>query len=112
MYRFHKEHHMTPYNELKYSDVSRGHSLESAVEPLGIIVPLAFYNGSLFVPAAMIVGIRAMMRHDDRFSWLIGNHHILHHKYPVYNFGEYWLDRLCGTDCPRKDEYVHGLLYT
>jgi sterol desaturase/sphingolipid hydroxylase (fatty acid hydroxylase superfamily) len=53
-----------------------------------------------------------MMRHDDRFSWLIGNHHILHHKYPKYNFGEYWIDKMFGTLYPNKSEYIYGELYT
>ena len=26
-----------------------------------------------------------MMRHDERCIFLIGNHHLLHHKYPNYN---------------------------
>jgi sterol desaturase/sphingolipid hydroxylase (fatty acid hydroxylase superfamily) len=53
-----------------------------------------------------------MMRHDDRLIWLIGNHHLLHHKYPLYNFGEYWLDSLMGTEYPNKYEYKYGLLYS
>ena len=52
-----------------------------------------------------------MMRHDTRFVWLIGNHHILHHQYTNYNFGEYWLDKLGGTCYPNKDEYIIGLIY-
>ena len=53
--------------------------------------------------------IRGFMRHDNRCIWLIGNHHILHHKYPNYNYGEYWIDSICGTLCPYKEEY--GLIY-
>ena len=52
-----------------------------------------------------------MLRHDKRFIWLIGNHHILHHKYPRYNFGEYWLDKLFRTNYPNKNEYEYGLIY-
>jgi sterol desaturase/sphingolipid hydroxylase (fatty acid hydroxylase superfamily) len=52
-----------------------------------------------------------MLRHDHRFIWLIGNHHILHHKYNHYNFGEYWLDSLFKTNYPNKTEYVYGLIY-
>ena len=52
-----------------------------------------------------------MMRHDERCIWLIGNHHLLHHKYSQYNFGEYWLDALCGTKYPNHAEYKHGFLY-
>jgi sterol desaturase/sphingolipid hydroxylase (fatty acid hydroxylase superfamily) len=52
-----------------------------------------------------------MMRHDDRFTWLIGNHHLLHHKYPQYNYGEYWLDWLGGTLYPLREEAKQGWLY-
>ena len=52
-----------------------------------------------------------MMRHDDRFTWLIGNHHLLHHKYPQYNYGEYWLDWLGGTLYPLREEAKQGLIY-
>jgi sterol desaturase/sphingolipid hydroxylase (fatty acid hydroxylase superfamily) len=51
------------------------------------------------------------MRHDERCIWLIGNHHILHHKYPQYNYGEYWLDKLFKTNYPKEDEYIKGLIY-
>ena len=57
------------------------------------------------------LNIRGMMRHDPRWSWLIGNHHILHHKYSEYNFGEYWMDTLCGTRYPKNSEYKYGLIY-
>jgi sterol desaturase/sphingolipid hydroxylase (fatty acid hydroxylase superfamily) len=39
-----------------------------------------------------------MMRHDDRCSFIIGNHHLIHHQYPNYNYGEYWIDYLCKTN--------------
>ncbi len=52
-----------------------------------------------------------MLRHDKRFVWLIGNHHLLHHKYPRYNFGEYWLDKLFKTNYPNINEYEYGMIY-
>lgn len=39
-----------------------------------------------------------MLRHDYRCSWLIGNHHLIHHMHPNYNYGEYWLDYLFNTE--------------
>jgi sterol desaturase/sphingolipid hydroxylase (fatty acid hydroxylase superfamily) len=62
--------------------------------------------------AFLIVGARALMRHDNRFSWLIGNHHLLHHKYQKYNFGEYWIDTIVGSDYPDKKKYIYGMIYT
>lgn len=55
---------------------------------------------------------RGAARHDGRTSWLIGNHHLLHHKYGKNCYGEYWLDWLGGTLHPNKEEYIYGLLYT
>jgi hypothetical protein len=40
----------------------------------------------------LILNIRGMMRHDEKFVFLIGNHHLLDHKYPKYKFGEFWID--------------------
>jgi sterol desaturase/sphingolipid hydroxylase (fatty acid hydroxylase superfamily) len=39
----------------------------------------------------------------------IGNHHLLHHQFPAWNFGEYWLDWLCGTVCPYQNRVVTGV---
>jgi hypothetical protein len=85
-------------------DAYEGHSIETVVQSVGIFVPLVIYPISVgpFLLAVIFVNIRNGMRHDDRFSWLIGNHHLLHHKYPKYNFGEYWIDCIAGTCCPHN----------
>ena len=41
------------------------------------------------------------MRHDNRYVWIVGNHHILHHKYADCNYGEYWLDYIFATNCKK-----------
>ena len=69
------------------------------------------YNLYSLLVALLFLNIRGMMRHDHRFVWLIGNHHILHHKYPQYNFGEFWIDKLCGTQYPNTAEYQYGYIY-
>lgn len=51
------------------------------------------------------------MRHDHNFIWLIGNHHLLHHKNINYNFGEYWIDYLCNTKYPFEKDYKYGIIY-
>ena len=38
-------------------------------------------------------------------------HHLLHHKHPSYNYGEYWIDLLCGTTYPNDEEYEYGMIY-
>jgi sterol desaturase/sphingolipid hydroxylase (fatty acid hydroxylase superfamily) len=89
-----------------------GHIIETPLQTLGIFVPLIFYKPSIeLLYAFFVVLLRGYMRHDNRCSWLIGNHHLLHHKHGNYNFGEYWLDQLFGTCYPNKKEYVYGLLY-
>lgn len=114
IYFIHKIHHMTEYKSLSYLDTNEGHVIEHIVQPLGFFVPCYFYGfipGPFFV-ACLIILLRGHMRHDTRCSWLIGNHHILHHKYRRYNYGEYWIDNLCGTCYPCRDEYIYGLIYT
>ena len=110
----HKEHHSVDYNIINFKDTYVGHFAEGPFQGMGVLFPLFFikFNFYLFLYSLVIINIRGMLRHDTRFIWLIGNHHILHHKYPQYNFGEYWLDKLFGTICPNKHEYVFGMAYT
>ena len=111
-YHIHKEHH-TRVTNLKYPDTFVANHLETLIQPLGVFIPLMFYPVSiyLFLKINILILIRGMMRHDERCIWLIGNHHILHHKYPQYNYGEYWLDKLFKTNYPNKDECIEGLIY-
>ena len=61
-----------------------------------------FYLASAFVTyhsmfiSLLLINIRGMLRHDPRFTWIVGNHS-QHHKYPHTNFGEPWIDYFCGT---------------
>lgn len=53
--------------------------------------------GSILL-AFTLINARGMMRHDVRLYRLSTvRHHIDHHRNPQYNFGEEWIDRLCGT---------------
>ena len=112
-YQIHKMHHIKPSETLTYEDTNVGHTLENLVEPLGIFAPFLFVKCSLitFLFAIIFINIRGHMRHDNRCSWLVGNHHILHHKYRKYNYGEYWIDLLCGTKYHNEDEYIYGCIY-
>jgi hypothetical protein len=113
-YVIHKIHHLKSYDQLTYTDTTVGHYIENIIEPLGIFIPFLVVDCSLmeFLCAVIFTHIRGHMRHDHRCSWLTGNHHILHHKYRRYNYGEYWIDTLCGTKYPHKNEYIYGCLYT
>ena len=109
----HKVHHSVESSTLRYKDTYISHLLESPVQGIGILFPLLFlqFHALTMIYSLIIINIRGMLRHDTRYIWLIGNHHILHHKYPQYNFGEYWLDKLGGTMYPNDSEYKIGLIY-
>ena len=94
-------------------DTYVGHPLEGPFQGIGMFVPIMIYNYSIsdIVITLCILNLRGMMRHDERFIFLIGNHHLLHHRYPNYNFGEYWIDSLVGTRYPDEDKYIRGLIY-
>jgi sterol desaturase/sphingolipid hydroxylase (fatty acid hydroxylase superfamily) len=106
----HKIHHNTNTETMRYSDTYVAHYLESPFQSLGIFVPLIFIPPvfSEILLFLAIVNVRGMLRHDTRYIWLIGNHDILHHKYPRYNFGEYWLDWIFCKIYPNEIEYRRG----
>lgn len=97
LWRFHKEHHTVIHP--RFLDTYKGHWFESVFQGLGYFAPIAFVplDASAAVWAFVFVNVRGMARHDDRTVWLIGNHHLLHHQFFHYNYGEQWLDRLFGT---------------
>jgi lathosterol oxidase len=113
-YKIHHKHHSTPFNKLNYTAAIIGSKSENIIQNLGVLVPCFYYVNSIYylIIAYILISIRGAMRHDNKYSWLIGNHHLLHHKYPKYNYGEYWLDYLCGTMYPNKSEYIYGLIYS
>ncbi len=96
-----------------FYDTYEGHWSEGPLQSLGTFLPCLFLSYTWLELAAVIavLNLRGMMRHDPRCVWLIGNHHLLHHAHPQYNYGEYWLDWLFGTLYPHREEYVRGLLY-
>lgn len=107
----HKKHHSPYYKSMIYLDTYVAHYLETPFQSIGIIAPLYFIEFKLnnFMCSIIFLNLRGMLRHDYRLIWLIGNHHILHHKYPQFNFGEYWLDYIFGTNV-NNDECVNGLI--
>lgn len=108
LYSIHYIHHQIA------NPVYTGHWFEGPFQGLGVFFPYLFMKFDLlaFVAAIVLINIRGMMRHDARSNWLIGNHHLLHHKYPQYNYGEYWIDWLCGTRYVKDEEYEYGFMYT
>jgi len=75
-------------------------------------MPLIYlnYNLKIFFISLLFVNLRGMLKHDNRCIWLIG-YYILHHKYPNYNYGEYWLDYIFKTNYAKNNEYIKGIIY-
>ena len=111
LYNFHKLHHVAV--KPIWLDTMKASTVENVFQAIGIFLPLLYYQSITtdFAYANLAVIIRGLMRHDDRCTFLIGNHHLLHHKYPSYNFGEYWIDAACGTMYPNIGEHKRGLLF-
>ena len=98
LYWIHRSHHTKIYP--MFLDTYHGHPLESVIQCLGFFVPFAYGMNSPYhaLASLMILNIRGMMRHDARTGYIIdGSHHLFHHMNPKVNFGEPWIDALCGT---------------
>jgi len=104
LYAIHRVHHSA--EEPKWPDTYVAHWFESPFQGGGFLVPYLVYKytwlDTLFILA--FLNLRGMMRHDARFIWLVGDHHLIHHKDGKYNFGEVWVDSLFGTilDSPAR----------
>ena len=105
MYFIHKKHHKKLYSQFTYLDAYVGEIIEFPLETMGVCIPLLIkqeqikentYN--IFFCALLFIFIRNLMQHDKKFIWLVGEHHLLHHKLPNYNYGECWIDKICGTN--------------
>ena len=93
----HKEHH-TRFEPVYY-DAYVGHYLESPFQSIGFLVPFAFFplDVQQVILVLIYLNARGMMRHDSRFAFIVGEHHIDHHRYGNCNYSEWWIDALCGT---------------
>ena len=111
VYKYHKTHHkkINP----AFIDTYTGHFLEGPFQSIGLMLCFIFIKFVIIerIIILILINLRGMLRHDERGIYLIGNHHLLHHKYPNYNFGEFWLDYLFGTKYPNNDEYERGIIY-
>jgi sterol desaturase/sphingolipid hydroxylase (fatty acid hydroxylase superfamily) len=98
-YEYHAKHHSPDADTLIWSDTYKAHIVEDIFQGVGLFFPYAFYQYTVLDTLIILafLNARGMLRHDHRATWLIGNHHILHHKYYNCNFGEAWIDCACGT---------------
>ena len=96
LWRFHKLHH-TKKDPIFY-EAYVGHPVEHVFQTLGLFFPLFFImDFSSLIASFFFVNLRGIIQHDKRCVFIIGDHHLLHHKYFVCNYGEYWLDYVSGT---------------
>ena len=104
VYKHHKKHHSIKYDKLSFLNAYTGDLLENIVPNISVFIPYIWCSFTIgyFLVGIIVINIRAMLRHDKRFIWLVGNHHLLHHKYPQYNYGEYWLDYILGTNYTKQ----------
>lgn len=107
----HAQHHER-VSGLRWPDAYHGHWLETATQLLGFFLPAAFglWDWRVAALTAALINARGLVRHDERMTWLIGDHHIQHHRRPKWNFGEAWLDAVFGTSSrgePRGDPPEH-----
>jgi sterol desaturase/sphingolipid hydroxylase (fatty acid hydroxylase superfamily) len=100
LYPIHAIHHekMNP----TFLDTYHGHWFEMVFQSLGFFTPLLFFDPCWlsFGLALLYVNAKGLLRHDKRGILFVGDHHLIHHQYPTYNYGEIWLDQLCGTRRP------------
>lgn len=111
LWKYHVQHHQIIHP--KYTDTYKGHALEGPFQSLGFLLPVTFLPLAPWqaLTALLFVNLRGMARHDDRTVPLIGNHHLLHHEFVCCNYGEYWLDKLCGTLIKDKTKIKKGVFY-
>jgi sterol desaturase/sphingolipid hydroxylase (fatty acid hydroxylase superfamily) len=96
-YPIHKIHHKKYKPE--YYDYYTVHILEIPLTSFGLFVAIYLHKLYIyqFLCSVMFINIRGIISHDYRFVYLTGDHHLIHHKYIKYNYGEYWLDYIFGT---------------
>lgn len=111
LYKIHKFHHSKP--NPTYRDVNVGHPFDNVFQSSGAVIPAFIFNHSIYslLLFEAYICLRGLAQHDARCSWLIGNHHLLHHKYGTNCYGQYWIDWLFGTLHPNESEYKTGWLY-
>lgn len=97
LYFIHKVHHQS--YKIKYYHYYKIHILELPLQSIGILLPIYFYKLQMLqlIYAIMFINIRGLLEHDTRITLSFSNHHLIHHKLPNYNYGEYWLDYIFGT---------------
>jgi sterol desaturase/sphingolipid hydroxylase (fatty acid hydroxylase superfamily) len=97
LYFIHKIHHIK--NIPDYYDYYNIHVLELPFTSIGLIFAIYLYKLYIYqlLYAIIFINVRGILMHDNQFIYLVGDHHLIHHKYYKCNYGEYWLDYIFGT---------------
>ena len=97
LYFIHKIHHIK--NIPDYYDYYNIHVLELPFTSIGLIFAIYLYKLYIYqlLYAIIFINVRGILIHDNQFIYLVGDHHLIHHKYYKCNYGEYWLDYIFGT---------------
>ncbi len=97
LYWIHKKHHEKPFPT--YKDTYHDHILESPIQASGFLLPLLIcaFDPYQTIPAILLINARGMLMHDPRGSFIMGDHHLLHHRLSHGNYGQYWLDYMFNT---------------
>jgi len=100
LYKYHRQHHIAIHPS--WPDAYHAHPVENAFQGIGMFFPYAFvtYTATDTLIILMFLNVRGGLRHDKRGIPIVGDYHLVHHMHPSYNYGEPWLDRLCGTARP------------
>ena len=101
-YPIHKLHHKK--NKIDCYDYYTVHILEIPLTSLGLLLAIYLHNLYTYqlISSIIFINIRGIMIHDNRCIFIVGNHHLIHHKYIKYNYGEFWLDYIFGTHYDNK----------
>jgi sterol desaturase/sphingolipid hydroxylase (fatty acid hydroxylase superfamily) len=102
-YPIHKIHHRKINTD--YYDYYTVNVLEIPLTSLGLLLAVYLHNLYTYqlICSVIFINIRGVMIHDNRFVFLVGDHHLIHHKYIKCNYGEIWLDYVFGTQyCNKK----------
>jgi len=100
LYWIHKVHHEKRIPQFR--DTYYDHWLESPIQAAGFLVPFLWMGPDTIQTtfALILINARGMLRHDERGAWIVGRHHLDHHLHGRGNYGDYWIDYVCGTCLP------------
>lgn len=67
----------------KFYDTYHAHTFENLFQFWGFLIPFAFNMYNIWEIIIAIIYLN-----DDRYSYIVGNHHLKHHQSKNVNFGQ------------------------